>query len=135
MTHTIRKWRIGDVPLCPSLLWKEVDVELGRVFRGKDFNLERRGLVRDPTQMGRWKPVRNKGLPARRHEHRTPHFQNAVMKRSPALGRCLKEERNLTLSLSLSLTLLGDSRTSATDREAGPIGRHDPSKRHCGGCF
>ena len=69
MTHTIRKWRIGDVPLCPSLLWKEVDVELGRVFRGKDFNLERRGLVRDPTQMGRWKPVRNKGLPARRHEH------------------------------------------------------------------
>lgn len=83
MTHTIRKWRIGDVLLCPSALWKEVDVELGRVFRGKDFNLEMRGLVRDPSQMGRWKPKRKNDRPARGHEHRTPGFSEVVLQRSP----------------------------------------------------
>jgi len=35
ITHSVRKWRLGDVPLCPPGLWKEIDVELGRVFRGK----------------------------------------------------------------------------------------------------
>ena len=95
MTHAVRKWRVGDIPLCPSALWKEIDVELGRVFRGSDFNLEMRGLVRDKHVMGRWRPQRGKDHKPRQHEHRTPNFTTAVLQRSPALGRCLHpDERN-----------------------------------------
>lgn len=85
VSAVIRKFTINQKTLCPQHMWKELDVELGLVFRGGDFNLEKRGLVKDPNKIGAWLPSRTK------RTYRKINVHAAISRRSPAVAMVYKE--------------------------------------------
>jgi len=96
VNHTIRQYRVDQNGtknmLCPPAMWKELDVELGRIFRGEDFNLEERGLARDEGEVGAWVPKLAKG-----RAYKKINIHAAISRRSPAVALTYKSQADILL--------------------------------------
>ena len=95
VSHVIRKFTVNQKALCPNTMWKELDIELGRVFRGNDFNLEKRGLAPDSSQVGVWVPA-----PRKTRHYKKINIHRAISTKSPAVDLAYTDpEDRLTAKL------------------------------------
>lgn len=87
VNYTVRQYRVNQKLLCPPAMWKELDVVLGCIFRGEDFNLEERGLVPDPNEIGAWMPRVATG-----RTYKKINIHAAISRRSPAVALTYKDQ-------------------------------------------
>ena len=98
VSHVIRKFTVNQKALCPQIMWKELDIELGRVFRGEVFNLEKRGLVAG-SQIGVWVPA-----PRKSRHYKKINIHKAISSKSPAVDLAYTDEDNRVVAQTAKLT-------------------------------